>query len=163
MYRRIEAMKPVYFKYIEHLEKSGVFTRAEIDKEYTEVYSRIEKAYIESRKEVFDKSHWVSKPENKMLEVTSHGAIKDTGVPIEQIKKIGVKVNTLPANLEVHPTIKKIFEQRLKSVEEGKNIDYATAEALAFATLIDEGFSVRLSGQDVERGTFSHRHCVLND
>lgn len=46
---------------------------------------------------------------------------------------------------------------------EGKGVDFATAESLAFASLIEEGFNVRLSGQDVQRGTFSQRHCVLND
>ena len=50
---------------------------------------------------------------------------------------------------------------RKKSIIEGKGIDWGTAEALAFASLMDEGFHVRLSGQDVERGTFSHRHAVL--
>jgi 2-oxoglutarate dehydrogenase E1 component len=112
---------------------------------------------------VFDKNQWISKSENKMIEVTKYGRIKDTGVPLEQLKSIGTRINTLPNDLEVHPTIKKIYELRLKSIEEGKNIDFATAEALAFGSLLEEGFSVRLSGQDVERGTFSHRHCVLND
>lgn len=79
------------------------------------------------------------------------------------MKSIGAKITTLPSDLEVHPTIKKIYEQRVKSIEEGKGIDFATAESLAFGSLLEEGFSVRLSGQDVERGTFSHRHTVLND
>ena len=51
----------------------------------------------------------------------------------------------------------------MKSIETGKEIDYGTAEALAFASLLDEGYSVRLSGEDCERGTFSHRHAVIND
>lgn len=59
--------------------------------------------------------------------------------------------------------MKKIYEARRKSIAEGKGIDWGTAEALAFATLIDEGFHVRISGQDVERGTFSHRHAVVFD
>lgn len=59
--------------------------------------------------------------------------------------------------------MKKIYELRKKSIKDGKGIDWGTAEALAFSTLIHEGFQVRLSGQDVERGTFSHRHSVLVD
>ena len=67
----------------------------------------------------------------------------------------------MPDDWEFHPQVKKIYEARRKAISEGKGIDWGTAEALAFATLIDEGFHVRLSGQDVERGTFSHRHSVL--
>jgi 2-oxoglutarate dehydrogenase E1 component len=59
--------------------------------------------------------------------------------------------------------VKKIFEQRAAMIESGEGIDWAVAEALAFAALIVEGNHVRLSGQDVERGTFSHRHSVLHD
>ena len=58
---------------------------------------------------------------------------------------------------------KEIYNERLESVINGKNIDWATAESLAFATLLNEGYGVRLSGQDVGRGTFSHRHGVLYD
>ena len=63
--------------------------------------------------------------------------------------------------MKFHPQIKKIYEQRKKSIEEGKGIDWGNAECLAYATLMDEGFHVRLSGQDVERGTFSHRHAKI--
>lgn len=59
--------------------------------------------------------------------------------------------------------MKKIYEQRAQMVETGEGIDWAFGEALAFATLIVEGNHVRLSGQDVERGTFSHRHSVIHD
>jgi 2-oxoglutarate dehydrogenase E1 component len=65
----------------------------------------------------------------------------------------------LPPDAPFHPKIAKIFVERNKAINEGKNIDWGTAESLAFATLINEGNHVRLSGQDVERGTFSHRHA----
>jgi 2-oxoglutarate dehydrogenase E1 component len=72
---------------------------------------------------------------------------------------MGEKISTLPANQKFHPQIEKIFAARLESIKTGKSIDWGTAENLAFASLIDEGYHVRLSGQDVERGTFSHRHA----
>ncbi len=59
--------------------------------------------------------------------------------------------------------LKKIYDTRRESIETGTGIDFATAESLAFGTLLKEGFNVRFSGQDVERGTFSHRHAVLVD
>ena len=86
-----------------------------------------------------------------------------TGVSIEKIKKIGKKLVTIPKNFNTHPTIKKIFDNKNKMFETGKSFDWSTAEQLAFATLLDEGYPVRLSGQDSGRGTFSQRHSVLRD
>lgn len=68
-------------------------------------------------------------------------------------------IATLPEDKTFHRLVKKIFEGRKTAIETGKDIDWGTAEALAFATLLRDGFEVRLSGQDVERGTFSHRHA----
>ena len=86
-----------------------------------------------------------------------------TGVSIEKIKSIGEKITKIPKNFNSHPTIKKIFENKKKMFLTGKGFDWATAEQLAFATLLDEGYPVRLSGQDSGRGTFSQRHSVLRD
>jgi len=86
-----------------------------------------------------------------------------TGVSIEKIKKIGEKITTIPKEFNPHSTIKKIFENKKKMFLTGKGFDWATAEQLAFATLLEEGYPVRLSGQDSGRGTFSQRHSVLRD
>merc|ERR1719421_719832 len=69
----------------------------------------------------------------------------------------------IPKKFNVHRKVKKIYDNRRKAIETGEGIDWGTAEALAFATLLREGVHVRLSGQDVERGTFSHRHAVVHD
>ena len=69
----------------------------------------------------------------------------------------------IPENFTLHPTIRKIYDQRKSAFESGSGLDFAMAESLAFGSLLKEGFNVRLSGQDVERGTFSHRHAVLTD
>lgn len=79
------------------------------------------------------------------------------------MKRVGQGISTLPENFKPHRAVKKIFEQRAQMIETGEGIDWAMGEALAFATLIVEGNHVRLSGQDVERGTFSHRHSVIHD
>ena len=86
-----------------------------------------------------------------------------TGVPLEKLKKIGEKITLIPKDLNAHPTLKKIFENKKKMFQSGKGFDWATAEHLAFGTLLDEGYPVRLSGQDSARGTFSQRHSVLKD
>lgn len=87
----------------------------------------------------------------------------ETAVPADQLKKIAEKINHIPKEFHLHPKLARFFESRLKAIQEGKNIDWGNGEALAFATLLNEGFPVRLSGQDAERGTFTHRHSVLND
>lgn len=81
----------------------------------------------------------------------------------EILKNVGKAITTLPENFTPHKSVKKIFEQRAEMIEKGEGIDWAVGEALAFATLLVEGNHVRLSGQDVERGTFSHRHSVIHD
>jgi 2-oxoglutarate dehydrogenase E1 component len=86
-----------------------------------------------------------------------------TGINIETLKGLGEKINTIPSDFNIHPRVKKIYEARMQSIKEGKGIDWATGEALAWAVLLQQGNVVRISGQDVERGTFSHRHSVLHD
>ena len=88
-----------------------------------------------------------------------YGHLKDTGVDLSAIRDIGNKITVLPPEGKFHPQISKIFKARNEAINSGTGIDWGTAEALAFATLIDEGNHVRISGQDVERGTFSHRHA----
>jgi len=75
------------------------------------------------------------------------------------MREIGNKITVLPPDGKFHHQIQKIFKARNEAINSGTGIDWGTAEALAFATLIDEGNHVRISGQDVERGTFSHRHA----
>ncbi len=62
-----------------------------------------------------------------------------------------------------HPTIAKLFKARQDAMETGKDIDFGLAECLAYASLLTDGFHIRLTGQDVQRGTFSHRHAIVHD
>lgn len=78
----------------------------------------------------------------------------------ERLIELGKKMNTLPGDLNFFKKTKRLFDQRLKMLEEN-NLDWAMGELLAYATLLDEGYPIRISGQDVERGTFSHRHAAL--
>ena len=86
-----------------------------------------------------------------------------TGVEEEELLSIGKRITELPKNFNIHKTLIKIFENKRKMFTEAKPIDWSTAELLAFSTLLNEGFSVRLSGQDSGRGTFSQRHAVLRN
>ena len=86
-----------------------------------------------------------------------------SGVNEKKLLEISEKINLLPETANVHKTISRIFDNRYLVVKNKKNIDWSTAESLAFASLLDEGFPVRLVGQDSGRGTFSQRHSVLRN
>src|SRR4029078_3953518 len=86
-----------------------------------------------------------------------------TGVDPELLKEVGRKITTIPRTFHPHKTIARIMAARRKMIDDGAGLDWATAESLAFATLLVEGYRVRLSGQASERGNFSQRHSVLMD
>src|SRR5947207_14035251 len=89
-------------------------------------------------------------PKELATEVLPHSP---TGVEADLLKHIGNVISSAPKGFKLHRNLKRILETRKKTIYEGKNIDWSTAEALAFGTLASEGRNVRVSGQDVERGT----------
>ena len=98
-----------------------------------------------------------------MVEAAASARDDATGVELEALRAFGMACAYLPPWLEAHRVVRRVYEQRAALLEEGTAIDWATAEALACATLLSDGVSVRISGQDAERGTFSQRHAVVHD
>ena len=88
---------------------------------------------------------------------------RNTGIDSDVISKIGAAISSYPDDFIVHPALKRVLKGRAKMFENDGDLDWAAGEALAFGSLLLEGTHVRLSGQDVERGTFSHRHHVIHD
>jgi 2-oxoglutarate dehydrogenase E1 component len=86
-----------------------------------------------------------------------------TGVPAEKLLALAQTLTELPPGFALHPKIQTLINKRFEAVMNGNGLDWGNAETLAYATLLDEGIPVRLSGQDSRRGTFNHRHCVLHD
>lgn len=86
-----------------------------------------------------------------------------TAVPKERLLTIAERLVLVPDGFTPHAKILALINKRLEAVQKGEGLDWGNAETLAYATLLEEGFSVRLSGQDCQRGTFNHRHCVLHD
>src|SRR5208337_4535746 len=86
-----------------------------------------------------------------------------TGVKLDRLRQIGEQITAAPDGFNIHKTILRFLDNRRSAIMGGDGIDWSTAEALAFGSLLDDGFPVRLSGQDSERGTFSQRHSVLID
>lgn len=163
MYKVIDTHKPISQLYAEKLISEGVVTQEHVNNLKAQYEARMVEAFNNSQHETFKIKEWAAKQWETTKEPSKFGTIKNTSVPVTKLQEIGTKLSTIPSSVTLHPQIKKVFETRLQSITTGKRIDMATAEALAWGTLLYEGFGVRLSGQDVERGTFSHRHAVLND
>lgn len=87
----------------------------------------------------------------------------NTAVSEKTLKSIAEKINGMPSGFHLHSKLGRFFEARVAAVRDGKGLDWGNAETLAYASLVVEGNPVRLSGQDAERGTFTHRHCVVTD
>ncbi len=87
----------------------------------------------------------------------------DTTVPLEHLQALGVRATTVPADFKLHPRVEKMMADRRAMVEGRHPIDWGMGEILAYASLVDQNYGVRISGEDVGRGTFSHRHAVLHD
>jgi 2-oxoglutarate dehydrogenase E1 component len=167
LYRMISKHKPVREGYLEHLLQLGGLTREEADRIAEERREHLERELSQSQSETYNapnegprgiwsRSNFVGGPDSAVEEV-------GTGVPKERLSELLRKQTGLPADFHPHPKIKKLLEARLEMSEGKHPLDWGAGEALAFATLAAEGWRVRLSGQDSERGTFSHRHAVLHD
>ncbi|MCX8486849.1 MAG: thiamine pyrophosphate-dependent enzyme, partial [Crocinitomicaceae bacterium] len=149
--------------YLEQLEREAILSKDEAKKIEEEYQQFLEVEFTASRKNekalVYD---FLSLTWDKYR----HGTQKDfdaspkTGLDKKKLMELGVKLSTLPEGKKYFRKIAKIFEDRLNAFKDDK-LDWGSAEMLAYATLLTEGHPVRISGQDVERGTFSHRHAVV--
>ncbi len=86
-----------------------------------------------------------------------------TALPLKVLKRLSEKVTTIPSEYKLHPTVQRVFDNRKLMGNGDLPLDWGMGEILAYASLLDEGFGIRLSGQDCGRGTFSHRHAVIHD
>eukprot|EP00834_Sanchytrium_tribonematis_P006902 NODE_557_length_6097_cov_0.482161.p1 type:complete len:741 gc:universal NODE_557_length_6097_cov_0.482161:4568-2346(-) len=167
MYQKIAKMDPVVKKYISQLIKEGSVTESYVKENSERIFGLLEQSYERSKDYLPEPKEWVSSlwagfPSPQQLAKTV-AKTRPTGVDKNILKEIGIKTNTLPKDFNGHRALTRIIQSRLTSLEKEKDIDWSTAEALAFGSLLVENKFVRLSGQDVERGTFSQRHAVLID
>ena len=163
MYQEIGKRPNIFNLFRDRLLKAQLLTEGESKALWNEKLSKINEAYIESQKETFNIKKWKVLSYHRVVDFSDLGELKYTGVDVDVLKEIGSKITKIPESFTPHNSIKKIYDARAQAIESGEGIDFGLGEALAFGTLLDEGFNVRLSGQDVERGTFSHRHSVIVD
>ncbi|MGK3733634.1 MAG: 2-oxoglutarate dehydrogenase E1 component [Bacillariaceae sp.] len=145
------------------LIKEGTMTKEEIDEIKNFVMESYEKDLEASKTYVKSEDDWLASKWTGFKGPTQLSRIRSTGVDIDMLRKVGVTAGTVPDDFKLHRQMKKIFTSRRGQVELGEGIDWGTAEALAFGSLLIEGNHVRITGQDVQRGTFSHRHAVVKD
>ncbi|HEY8160973.1 MAG TPA: 2-oxoglutarate dehydrogenase E1 component [Methylocystis sp.] len=166
MYKKIRAHRTALELYGEKLFNEGQLTKAEADKMKEAWRARLEAELEASQTYRPNKADWLDgrwaglKPGYQASEDERRG---ETGAALETLHDLGLKLTKVPPDFHLHRTIQRFLDNRRNAIEEGAAIDWATAEALAFGTLLAEGHNVRLSGQDSERGTFSQRHSVLID
>ena len=164
MYSRIRNHATTLELYSKRLIGEGVVTPEEIDQLKSDWRAHLETEFEAGQDFRPNKTDWLDGQWKDLKKADIDGPRRgETGVEIGDLVRIGTALTRVPENFHVHKTVKRFMDNRLAAIESGQGIDWATGEALAFGTLLDEGLSVRLSGQDVERGTFSQRHSVLND
>lgn len=163
MYKKIRQHKNAHQQYVERLLTEGDISKQQVRGVHDRVQDILNTEYEASRSYRPSTKDWLASHWQGFMSPAQLSRIRNTGVNMSLLKSVGDAITKLPADFTPHRQIKKIYEARREMIETGQGVDWATAEALAFSTLLSEGNHVRLSGQDVERGTFSHRHAVLHD
>ncbi|MDP3547356.1 MAG: 2-oxoglutarate dehydrogenase E1 component, partial [Phreatobacter sp.] len=166
MYKKIRGLPTTLDTYSKKLIAEGVVTEGEVDKMKADWRSRLDAEMEAGQSYKPNKADWL---DGKWAGLSGGASSDDdprrgaSGVERDQLVRVGTAITKVPEGFTAHRTIQRFMDNRRKMIETGEGIDWATGEALAFGTLCDEGYRVRLSGQDCERGTFSQRHSVLID
>ncbi len=175
MYRQIAAHPQVSAILTEKLVREGTIAQADADAIKAEYSAALEANFEKAKTREKEKEIVRSKVESQAIEEKKfqgstgflqpgyHHAALPTGVSMEVIDRVVAGLTQVPANFKLNPKIKRFLEHRTQAHHQGGPIDWGFGEALAYGTLLLEDIPVRLSGQDCERGTFSHRHAVLYD
>jgi 2-oxoglutarate dehydrogenase E1 component len=156
MVAQIEAHPTAREQYVARLIEEGALTQAEADGLFDETQAELRSAHEELTASIAG-----PRPAKDGSIPADTGEVVVTAVSADRLEALNEQLLEVPADFEVHPKLLKQLERRRTTLETG--IDWGHAESLAFATLLVDGISIRLTGQDSERGTFAHRHAVLHD
>ncbi len=163
LYARIKNQQPVLRSYAQQLIAQGVISEQSFDELCEKLKSQLDEAQTRSADKPVGStvaafsSVWADLTEKYSTEPV------ETGAPRTQLQAVAHALGTVPNDFTPHRKLKKLLESRRQAVEKDLPLDWAMGELLAYGTLLLDGHAVRLTGQDVERGTFSHRHAVLFD
>lgn len=148
--------------YGNQLIKEGVITEDEFRDLKSSINANLLEKFEKGKEWKPSEMDWLSSHWKGMKSEANLSTLQATGVDMKTLRHIGLRHCSVPEGFKLHSILKKQFADRRKSIEMGEGILWATAEALAFGSVLLEGYAVRLSGQDCERGTFSQRHAVLH-
>ncbi|GGC58949.1 2-oxoglutarate dehydrogenase subunit E1 [Siccirubricoccus deserti] len=166
MYGRIKEMKTTRTLYAERLAAEGSVPAEEAQAMLDAFNQQLEAAHQAAQSFKPNKADWLEGHWSGLQAVAVGAeteALHATAVPLETLREVGGALARVPDGFNLNPKIARQLEAKKQAIESGEGIDWATGEALGFGTLLLEGHRVRLSGEDVQRGTFSHRHAVLID
>ena len=162
MYKKIKSHPTTLSIYSKKISQEGLLSEEHINHKKIEFKKFLENEYISS-KNYKSELKWFDGVWSRFKPGLGKDKKGVSGVEKNVLIETGKKMSEIPLNFKVHKTLVKVFEKRKKMFTENTPIDWSTAELLAFGTLLIDGFSVRLSGQDSGRGTFSQRHSVLRN
>eukprot|EP00039_Didymoeca_costata_P019228 m.336714 g.336714 ORF g.336714 m.336714 type:complete len:986 (-) comp17940_c0_seq1:108-3065(-) len=168
MYQSIDRHTPTLHRYSDQLKSESVVNDDWIVERITEYEAANTEAYNKAQPDggysPLSHSHYdVDTPWHGFKQRAADSIHTPTGIDYDMLKEVGQALSTYPKDFKIHSALKRIFKQRAEAVKKQEGLDWSMGEGLAFGSLLLEGTTVRLSGQDVERGTFSHRHHVLHD
>jgi 2-oxoglutarate dehydrogenase E1 component len=164
MYRAIKDHPTTLSLYSQKLVAEGALSDADIAAMQRDFNQKLDEEFNASKSHLPNRADWLDGRWAGLAAAPKSGDRRgSTGVPEDILKQVGKALTTAPQGFHLHKTIARQLEAKAQMFETGKGFDWATAEALAFGTLLDEGMDVRLSGQDASRGTFSQRHASLVD
>ncbi|MFT3997789.1 MAG: 2-oxoglutarate dehydrogenase E1 component, partial [Asticcacaulis sp.] len=163
MYAKIKDHPSTREIYGQRLIAEGVASQAEIDGWVAEFDAFLNAEFEAGKEYKATKADWLDGKWSGLGLPEDDERRGFTSVPRAKLEDIGKKITTIPNEIEAHKTLRRVIEGRRQAIESGENLDWALAEHLAFGSILDEGFDVRLSGQDSIRGTFSQRHSAFID
>ncbi|PWE29253.1 2-oxoglutarate dehydrogenase E1 component [Maritimibacter sp. 55A14] len=163
MYKRIKRHKTTLQVYTERLVKDGLIPEGEIEDMKAAFQAYLNEEFEAGKDYRPNKADWL---DGRWSDLEAHKGKYERGktaVPKKVFKEVGAALSRLPEGYNAHKTVRRLLETKKEMIDSGKGLDWATAEALAFGSLMLEGYPVRLSGQDCTRGTFSQRHSGIID
>jgi 2-oxoglutarate dehydrogenase E1 component len=164
MYEKIKSQTPVREVYARRLVEEGVVTQQDVDDLLAGWEERLDKEFEASKTYVPTKADWLGGAWSGLKPMPGYDAPRgNTGVELEALNGVGRALTAVPEGFNINRKIQRQLKAKRAMFESGRGFDWSTAEALAVGTLLTEGHPVRLSGEDSNRGTFSHRHAAWID
>ena len=163
MYKRIRTHKPTREIYAERLANEGLVSTDQAEDGVKAFETFLDGEFDAGKDYRANKADWLDGAWSGLGVPEDDERKGQTASDVDTLQRLGRRITEIPQGLDIHKTLARVIDQRRKAIEAGEGVDWALAEHLAFATLLDAGFGVRLAGQDSARGTFSQRHSRFVD